>query len=523
MKPKPSRYLLPASLGLKAMVVLMVLFCLNTTAQKKKDPFAQLNAYYEKALKDWEVPGMAITIVRNDSVLLQKGFGVLEVNKPEKVDEHTLFAIASNTKAYTVAALAILVDEGKIKWDDPVVNYLPWFQLYDPYVTQNMKIRDLLCHRSGLETFSGDLLWYGSNYSREEVIRRARFLKPKYGFREHFGYSNILFLTAGEIVHAVSGKSWDDFLAERIFTPLGMTRTNTSVSALKKLNNVAACHTDYEGKVISIPYLDWDNIGPAGSINSCVADLSNWLKLQLNNGTFNGTVIFSKERSNDMWSAQTIQNVSVGSERLFPSTHFKAYALGWGLNDYLGYKIVSHSGGYDGMTSYTCLIPEKKLGFVIVTNKNSSLFLPLAYRTLDVLLGGKAKDWSALFLENTKKQEEYSKNKVLEEEKARAKETKPTLDLAAYTGTYGGDLYGNATVELKNGELTFTFVPSPKFTATLKHWHYDTFSFRFEQFPSLPQGKANFIINQEGKVEEMRINVPNPDFDFTELKFKKLK
>lgn len=526
MNSQPTRYSLSASSGFKALITLLLLFGLNATAQKKHSPqssVAQLTTYYEKALKDWEVPGMAIAIVRNDSVILQKGFGVLEVNKPEKVDEHTLFAIASNTKAYTAAALAILVDEGKLKWDDPVINYLPWFQLYDPYVTQNMKIRDLLCHRSGLETFSGDLLWYGSNYSREEVIRRARFLKPKYGFREHFGYSNILFLTAGEVVHAVSGKSWDDFLAERIFTPLGMTRTNTSVSKLKNLDNVAQCHTDYEGKVISIPYLDWDNIGPAGSINSCVADLSNWIKLQLNNGTYNGKVIFSKERNHDMWSAQTIQNVSVGSERMFPSTHFKAYALGWGLNDYLGYKVVSHSGGYDGMTSYTCLVPEKNLGFIIVTNKNSSLFLPLAYRTLDVLLGGKEKDWSSFFLDNSKKQNEFNKSQAIEEEKARVKNTKPTLDLLAYTGTYSGELYGNSVVELKNGELTFKFIPAPKFNATLKHWHYDTFSFRFEEFPSLPLGKVNFVVNQDGKVEEMRINVPNPDFDFTELKFKKIK
>src|ERR1035437_2177648 len=350
MNSQPSRYSLSAKLGFKALIALLLLFSLNATAQKKQSSqssLAQLTAYYEKALKDWEVPGMAIAIVRNDSIILQKGFGVLEVNKPEKVDEHTLFAIASNTKAYTASALAILVDEGKLKWDDPVVNYLPWFQLYDPYVTQNMKIRDLLCHRSGLETFSGDLLWYGSNYSREEVIRRARFLKPKYGFREHFGYSNILFLTAGEIVHAVSGISWDQFLSDHIFKPLGMVRTNTSVKALKGMTNVAACHTDSSGKVISIPYLDWDNIGPAGSINSCVNDLTKWLKLQLNNGTFDNKVIFSKATNREMWSPQTIQTISAGSARMFPTTHFKAYAFGWGVNDYLGYQIVSHSGGYE--------------------------------------------------------------------------------------------------------------------------------------------------------------------------------
>jgi len=523
MKIYTSRYVLLEKGFIATLLVILLSFSMNTSAQILNKPIASLDEYYTKALTDWQVPGMSIAIVRNDSILLSKGYGVLEVNKSEKVNDKTLFAIASNTKAFTAAALAILVDEGKIKWDDQVIKYIPWFQLYDPFVTQNMKIRDLLSHRSGLETFSGDLLWFGSTYSREEVIRRARFLKPKYGFREHFGYSNIMFLTAGEIVHAVSGISWDQFLSDRIFKPLGMVRTNTSVKALKGMTNVAACHTDSSGKVISIPYLDWDNIGPAGSINSCVNDLSKWLKLQLNNGTFDNKVIFSKATNREMWSPQTIQTISAGSARMFPSTHFKAYAFGWGVNDYLGYQIVSHSGGYDGMTSYTCLVPEKKIGFIIVTNKNSSLFMPLAYRTLDVLLGGKEKDWSTFFLENNKKQAEYSKTQAIEEEKARAKNTKPTLDLAEYTGTYSGELYGNSVVELKNGELTFSFIPAPKFNATLKHWHYDTFSFRFEAFPSLPQGKVNFVLNQDGKVEEMRINVPNPDFDFTELKFKKIK
>jgi CubicO group peptidase (beta-lactamase class C family) len=504
------------------LLVILMSFSLNTSAQILIKPIASLNEYYAKALTDWQVPGMAIAIVRNDTILLSKGYGVLEVNKPEKVNDKTLFAIASNTKAFTAAALAILVDEGKIRWDDQVIKYIPWFQLYDPFVTQNMKIRDLLSHRSGLETFSGDLLWFGSNYSRDEVIRRARFLKPKYGFREHFGYSNIMFLTAGEIVHAVTGISWDQFLSDRIFKPLGMVRTNTSIKALKGMTNVAACHTDSSEKVISIPYLDWDNIGPAGSINSCVNDLTKWLKLQLNNGTFDNKVIFSKATNREMWSPQTIQTISAGAAKMFPSTHFKAYAFGWGVNDYLGYQIVSHSGGYDGMTSYTCLVPEKKLGFVILTNKNSSLFLPLVYRTLDALLGGKETDWSAMFLDNTKKGAENTALQKKEEEKARALNTKPSLDLSAYSGKYDGELYGAATVELKNGELVLTFVPSPKFTSTLKHWHYDTFTVQFKQFPSLPEGKVNFVINAAGKVEEMRVNVPNPDFDFTELKFKKI-
>lgn len=504
------------------LLITFIALSSNLFAQKEQQKTLKaLDEYYAKALIDWEVPGMAIAIVKDDSVIFAKGFGVKEVGKPDKVDANTLFAIASNTKAFTSAALAILVDEGKIKWDDKVTKYLPWFQLYDPYVTYNMTIRDLLCHRSGLATFSGDLLWYATNYSREEVIKRARYLKPVFGFRERYGYSNIMFLTAGEIVQVVTGKTWDEFVSERIFKPLKMNRSVTSTNALKELDNVAQCHTDFEGRVISVPYINWDNIAPAGAINSSVNDISKWIKLQLNKGKFGSNQIFTENRSREMWAPNTLQGVSKYSESLFPSTHFKAYALGWGVFDYLGRKIVNHSGGYDGMISYTCLVPEEKLGFVILTNKNSSLYNPLVYKTLDMFLGGKNTDWSAMMLDDNIKQMEMEKKSRIEEEQKRNKDSKPTLALNEYAGLYGGDLYGNAKVTIENGELKLVLVPAPQFNSILKHWQYDTFSIQFPDFPSLPQGKVTFIINAMGKVEEVLVDVPNPDFDFTELKFKK--
>lgn len=259
---------------------------------------------------------MAIAIVKDGDVVLAKGYGVRDVNEHGAIDEHTSFAIASNTKAFTVAALAILVDEGKINWDDKVTEYIPWFKLYSPYVTQEMTIRDLLSHRSGLKTFSGDLLWYGTTYSRDEVIKRAQYLEPKYGFREHFGYSNIMYLTAGQIIPAVTGMSWDDFVTERIFEPLGMNRSNTSITYLKGMENVAMPHNNVDGKEIAISYLNWDNIGLAGSINSNVSDLCNWIKLQLNNGIFNNDTIISRKSINEMRSPNTLQRVSEGAKRL---------------------------------------------------------------------------------------------------------------------------------------------------------------------------------------------------------------
>lgn len=394
--------------------------------------------------------------------------------------------------------------------------------MYDPYVTEEITVRDLLCHRSGLKTFSGDLLWYGSDYSREEVLRKARFLKPVYGFRAHFGYSNIMYIAAGEVVEKISGKSWGDFLKDEFFIPLGMNRTNTSTNDLKNMKNVASCHTTDNDKVISIPYLNWDNVGPAGSINSCLADASQWIKLLLNRGTLNGKKYFSEGSCREMWTAHTSKSVSMGSERLWPSTHFKSYGMGWNLYDYHGKKIVAHSGGYDGMISQTVLIPEEKLGFIILTNKNSSLYYPLVFKILDAYLSKENKDWSKIILDFDKRNTEFEKKQKQIAEENRKKNTKPTFDLVEYTGIYECKMYGKAEVKIVNGELEVHLLPTPIFVGRLKHWHYDTFSIKMIKVPSLPDGLLNFTINENAEVEKMKIDIPNPDFDFTEMDFVKI-
>ena len=228
---------------------------------------SKVDQYIQKSKDDWKVPGVAIGIIKNDSLVFAKGYGLRRIDKKDKVDENTLYGIASNSKAFTAAAIAILVDEGKVKWDDPVKKHLPYFELYDPYVSNNMTIRDLLCHRSGLKTFSGDLIWYGSNYSRKEVVQRAKYLKPSYGFRSHYGYSNIMYLTAGLVIEAVSGKTWDEFIKERIFIPLGMNNSNTSESVIVKQDNYAMPHITYKEEIIPYNYVKWDNIAPAGAMN----------------------------------------------------------------------------------------------------------------------------------------------------------------------------------------------------------------------------------------------------------------
>jgi CubicO group peptidase (beta-lactamase class C family) len=491
--------------------------------QKTKSKEAAVEAVCKEALGKLNVPGLAIAVVKDSSVVLSKGFGVREVGKPELVTDESLFAIASNSKAFTSAALAMLVDEGKLKWSDKVRDYLPYFELYSPYVSQEMTVRDLLCHRSGLATFSGDLIWYGTTRSREDVVKSAKYLKPVYGFREAYGYSNIMFVAAGEVIAKVSGLTWDEFIKTRIFDVLGMTRANTSITAFKPGDDIAMPHNEMEdGKNQPIEYVNWDNVGAAGSINACVKDLAKWMQLQLNKGAWDGKQVWSKERSREMWEVNTAKPVSKWQQENMKGRNFSGYGLGWDLMDYRGYKIVSHGGGYDGMISKTVLVPELNLGFVILTNSINSASSCLTYAILDIYLTGKQdKDWVAQFVTFKEEDAKESKEAMKADETARLKDTKPSLPLSAYCGTYVSEMYGEVKVVEEKGRLQIDFIPTALFKGELSHWHLDTFQLTWKTKMMLPKGKVNFIINAEGAVEELRVDVVNPDFDFSELKLKK--
>jgi CubicO group peptidase (beta-lactamase class C family) len=504
------------------LIIAFLLIVSFSFAQPESVDVTLLDQELQKSFDSWNVPGIAIAIVHNQEVVYERGFGVLEDGKKAKVDGNTNFAIASNTKAFTSAALAILVDEGRISWDDKVIEYIPWFQLYDPFVTNQMTIRDLLCHRTGLKTFSGDLIWYASDHSREEVIRQARYLEPTYGFREHFGYSNIMVLTAGQIVEYVTDTTWDDFLKYRIFEPLGMTRTNTSIVDNAKLDNVATPHAYVDGENIPIPYINWDNIAPAGSINSNVHDVANWLILQLNKGTFEGKQIFTPDASVEMWKAHTVQDISNFSKNVYPSTHLKAYGLGWGLYDYHGYLIVTHNGGYDGMISQTVLIPELNYGFVVLTNNLSMSYTAFLSQILDYLtIGELDTSWTDYFLEVEGWIADYDADEKEAYKESRILKTKPSFELSEYTGNYISDVYGEVGVEIVDGKLYLKMKHTSIYQGKLSHRHYDTFEVEFKQAPSLPKGTVSFIADKNGIVTEMKIDIPNPDFDFTELKLHK--
>jgi CubicO group peptidase (beta-lactamase class C family) len=506
------------------LLLALLIFSSSTLAQTLAERLKEIDEYAAKAGREWNVPGFSMAIVKDDKVVFAKGYGVRELGKPEPVDKDTLFAVASNTKAFTSAALATLVDEGKLKWDDPVTKYLPYFQLYDPYVTREMTVRDLLSHRSGLATFGGDLLWYDTTYSRDEVIRRVRFLKPVYGFRSHYGYQNIMFLTAGEIVPAVTGKSWDDYVREKFFVPLGMTRTVTTFKQLMSSQNVATPHNEVDGKVRVIHYANVDAAGGAATINSSAAEMAEWVRLQLGRGTYQGERIFSADRSREMWTPQTVvSGVSESAERFNPSVHFNLYGLGWFLSDYRGRKVVTHSGGLDGMTSRVALLPEENLGVVILTNSETPLQSFLWYKVFDVFTGAPPRDWSADYMARVKAAREREEAEAKKVEAARVPNTKPSLPLGSYAGTYGGQMYGDATVTEENGHLVVRLLPAPDYVGDLEHWHFDTFRIKWREsvvYP-YPRGWVTFQLDPQGKVSEMKIDVPNPDFDFKELEFKR--
>jgi len=486
--------------------------------------FNKLDEYLAKSLKEWRIPGMAVAVVQGDSIAFAKGYGIKEFGKAGKVDSKTLFSVASNTKSFTAAALSQLVDEGKLDWDDKVIEYLPWFKMYNNYVTGEITVRDLLCHRSGLKTFSGDLLWYETDYSQDEVIKRARFLKPEYGFRAHFGYSNILVSTAGRIIPELAGMTWQNYIRSHFFKPLGMTSSLLSVNELKDKKNVAIPHYVAEGKdPLPIKYMQWDNAAPAAAVISNVEDMSKWLILQMNDGIYKGDTILSPAQVYEMHSTQTPDNLNPGWASYFPGQHFNTYGLCWSLFDYKGVKVVNHSGGADGMISQTMIVPEKKIGIVVLTNSVNYLPTALMYYVLDDYLGNPDNDWSAFFLRVKKYMDNLDKQDREKTDKERIPNTKPALALKNYTGTYGGDLYGNAEVKIKDGHLVLDFLPSDVLIGDLSHWQYETFKIKLRHSPTLPEGTVSFILNKEGKAEELKVDIPNPDFDFTELVFKRIK
>ncbi|GAB4441903.1 MAG: serine hydrolase [Anaerolineae bacterium] len=474
---------------------------------------AGLEAYIEQARQDWGAPGVAIAVVRDDVVVFARGFGVRELGKDGPVDEHTLFAVASTTKAFTAALLGMLVDEGRLKWDDPVTSYLPGFQLYDPFVTRELTVRDLLCHRSGLSR--GDSLWYATGFDRAEVLHRVRHLKPSWSFRARYGYQNIMYLAASQVIEAVAGQSWDDFIEARLLAPLGMTRSVTSVHELAGMENVATPHHQDEdsGDVTPIPYWDVDNIAGAGALNASAVEMAQWMRLNLAGGLYEGTRLLSEDVIREMQTPQMINNDPERREieaKIDIGVNFNTYGLGWAVYDYQGRKVIAHGGGLDGMRSEVMMAPAEKLGVVVLTNLTRvGAYLPnaIAYRTLDAYLGNPERDWSRDYL---KAAGEMAAEQKAEEEKivgAHVEGTAPSLPLAAYTGTYRNAMYGDAEIAQEGDALVLKFY---RLVGDLAHWHYDTFRIHWRN-PGMDKAYAVFTLNVKGQAETLKWEgIPEP-------------
>ena len=506
--------------------VATILLASGFLAAAQVDPIAGLDDYIARAMTTFQVPGIAVAVVKDGKVVLAKGYGVRKLDEPAKVDAHTLFGIGSNTKAFTTAALAILIDEGKIQWDDRVVDRLPGFQMYDPYVTHEMTIRDLLTHRSGMGLGQGDLLALPpTDYTSAQIIHQLRYMKPASSFRSKYAYDNLLYMVAGEIIPAVTDKPWKDTIRGRIFKVLGMTDSNTSVNEAGPGGNVATPHVLIEGKLTPIHAAAVDNLAPAGAINSSVSDMAKWAIMQLDGGAIAGTSsrLFSQARNREMWSPQTILPVNQPPAALAPlQTNFAAYGLGWLLREYRGFKSVGHTGGLPGYVSQVFLIPEKKLGVVVLTNQESGgMFSSVTYRIADRYLGVEDHDWTKAFTDQAETRRKAAAEAERKAVASRPVDSKPSLPLENYAGTYADAWYGDISIAWEQSKLVMRFSHTPALQGDMEHWQYDTFKVRWRDRSLAADAFVTFTLNAAGRIREATMEpvsaLTDFSFDFQDL------
>ncbi|QQP96828.1 serine hydrolase [Lysobacter enzymogenes] len=490
------------------------------------------DAYVDAVRKQFDVPGIAVAIVKDGQVVLERGYGLRELGKPEPVDAHTLFAIASNTKAFTAASLSMLADEGKLSLDDRVVDHLPWFRMSDAYVTQEMRLRDLLAHRSGLGLGAGDLLyWPGTDYSNEDVARRLAHVPLSGSFRGQYAYDNILYGVAQLVVEKASGRSYREFLAQRIFKPLGMDETRYNADALRAGDAVASGHAKADFKDLQVaPRMTWSNVAGAGGLYSSVHDMSKWMRAQLDGGVYaregdKELRLFSAKRQREMWSVVTPMPIAEPSvPELAPAKpNFAGYGEGWQLTDYRGEKLVWHTGGWPGMVSRVTLVPSRKLGVVVLTNAElGGAFQAVTMRALDAYLAANKTDWNAAYAAALAKNQGKANDDWAKHLKARDAKSKPSLPLSGYAGTYRDPWYGEVFIEQAGGKLRVRFGRTKDLVGELSHWQHDTFIVRWDQRWLNADAFLNFALTPDGKVRELRMEAISPltdfSFDFQDLR-----
>ena len=488
--------------------LLLGFLALATPPAHAQDPAAQLDAYVARTRSDWSVPGMAIAVVRSDGPRLARGYGVRALGGEDQVDEHTLFAIGSTTKAMTAATLGLLVDDGALDWDDRVIEHWPGFRLHDAYVTHEVTVRDLLLHRAGLR--DADRLWYGSDRTREEILERIHLIQPAYSLRAGFVYQNIMYLAAGELAARVAETPWEDLLTERLFGPLGMDRSVPTPTAAERSENVARPHGWIDDRVEEIENETLDSIAPAGSVWSSVSDMSRWIRMLLSGGELEGRRVLSEAVVAELLRPQTLLDLT----RFYPyldrfAAHWTSYSLGWFQLDYRGRAVFFHSGSIDGMAAMVGIVPDEDLGIVVLENlDHAELRHALLWKAIDLFTdGGDDRDWSAELKTFYDEHDRVAAEGRAQQEALRREGTSPSLPLERYAGRYVHELYGTVEVIVSAGGLRL--VEGPRRTADLEHWHFDAFRANYER---RWQGATMVTFSLDAQGEPARLDAGGVDF-----------
>ncbi|MBL7885623.1 MAG: serine hydrolase [Flavobacterium sp.] len=485
----------------------------------------QLDELVEKTRATFNVPGIAVAIIKDGKIVLSKGYGVTNIQTQQKVDGNTLFGIASNSKAFTSAALAILVDEGKINWDDKVKKYLPEFKMYNKYVTDEFTIRDLLTHKSGLGLGAGDLMIWpdGHNFTPKDIVNNIQYLKPVSGFRTKYDYDNLLYVIAGEVVAKVSGKTWCEFVEERIMKPIGMNNSASSWSRLKDTTNVIAPHVPTEGKLQVIPRYKNSIFDAAAGLYSSTNDLSKWLILQMNKGKYNILQVFSEKQHKEMWTPQTI----LPERNSYPyKTNFRAYGLGWQLTDYNGFLQVSHTGGLDGIVTQSIMLPEIQLGIIVLTNQQSgAAFTTISNTIKDSYMGLPAFDHLS-FLSKDRKGKEEDADKITTEVWQTVTANTIKVNPKKYIGSYKDNWFGEVIISEKNGKLYFKSSRSPRLKGEVFLYKNQNFVVKWDVRSFNADAHIFFKVDAKGKATGFTMKAISPltdfSYDFHDLDFTKV-
>lgn len=477
--------------------------------------------YVKDSMNTWSVPGMALGIIKDGQIVLSRGYGVKDLGTSDPVDEETLFPIASLTKAFTAALAGMLVDEGKVDWDDPVIQHLPNFQLYDPYLTREITIRDLLSHRSGLER--AEHLWYLTSYDKNEVIHRLRFLKPKWSMRSHFTYNNILYSAVGLLEEAVSGVTWETLIHKRIFEPLGMKSSLTNIEDASASRNIASAYTMHNNQITPIDWLKYDNCRAAIGICSNVVDLLKWVSLHMQKGDFDHRQILRSDTVEEIHSPQMVIHNRIWRDEYFPGSSFLSYGFGWFVHEYQGRTVIEHTGSVNGATALIAMVPEDNLGIVVLINRDSGALFPavIKNRLFDAYFGKPSIDWNLKFFELHTRHQDQRRKEESADKSERIVGSTPSLPLKQYAGIYEDPLYGRIQINLVNGAL---HLQSCTFNGQMEHWHFDTFKLlpRCEPSPIGETFYITFALDYHGHVEGMKINTPSPKgVSFTKLDIEK--